>query len=214
MKFFLSGNQLKNEEFWNTLTHLTGFVLSIIGIPFLINANQNLSTYSLFSILFFQFGLLFMYSSSTLYHYVKSIRLKKAFRVLDHISIYYLIAGSYAPVCLITLYEYSGIEIFIVILFITITGTFFKLFFTGRFEKISLYLYLTMGWLIIVKIDDLTRLISTSGLVLIVCSGLLYSIGTFFYSSKTIKYSHAIWHLFVVAGSITHYFFVLYFVIQ
>ena len=75
MKFFLSGNQLKNEEFWNTLTHFTGFVLSIIGIPFLINANQNLSTYSLFSILFFQFGLLFMYSSSTLYHYVKSIQI-------------------------------------------------------------------------------------------------------------------------------------------
>ena len=66
----------------------------------------------------------------------------------------------------------------------------------------------------ILKIDDLTRLISTSGLILIVCSGLLYSIGTFFYSSKTIKYSHAIWHLFVMAGSITHYFFVLYFVIQ
>ena len=81
-------------------------------------------------------------------------------------------------------------------------------------EKISLYLYLTMGWLIIVKIDDLTRLISNSGLILIVLSGVLYSIGTFFYSSKTIKYSHAIWHLFVMAGSITHYFFVLYFIVQ
>ena len=214
MKFFLSRKQLKNEEFWNTLTHLTGLVLSIVGIPFILNANQNLSTYSLFSILFFQFGLLFMYSSSTLYHYAKRIRLKKALRVLVHISIYYLIAGSYAPVCLITLYEYSGIEIFIIILFITITGTFFKLFFTGRFEKISLYLYLTMGWLIIVKIDDLTRLISNSGLILIVFSGVLYSIGTFFYSSKTIKYPHAIWHLFVMAGSITHYFFVLYFIVQ
>jgi hemolysin III len=93
-------------------------------------------------------------------------------------------------------------------------GTIFKLFFTGRFEKMSLYLYLIMGWLIVLKIDVLISLISPFGLMLVVFSGLLYSFGTYFYSSKTIKYSHAIWHLFVLGGSITHYFFVFFFIIQ
>jgi hemolysin III len=94
-----------------------------------------------------------------------------------------------------------------------LAGTIFKLFFTGRFDKISLYLYLIMGWLIVVKIKTLISLISAQGLVLIICSGLLYTIGTYFYSSKKIKFSHSIWHLFVLGGSITHYFFVLFFVI-
>ena len=144
---------------------------------------------------------------------LKIPNLKNLLRTLDHISIYYLIAGSYAPLCLITLYDHSGLEIFLIIILIMLAGTIFKLFFTGRFDKISLYLYLIMGWLIVVKIKTLISLISAQGLVLIVCSGLLYTIGTYFYSSKKIKFSHSIWHLFVLGGSITHYFFVLFFVI-
>ena len=102
-------DQTRKEEFWNTLTHFIGIVLSLIGLPLLIMANNNLSSFSLVSILFFEFGLLFVYISSTLYHYVDNIKLKKKLRTLDHISIFYLIAGSYAPVCLITLYNHSGI---------------------------------------------------------------------------------------------------------
>ena len=109
-------DQTRKEEFWNTLTHFTGIVLSLIGLPLLIMANNNLSSFSLVSILFFEFGLLFVYISSTLYHYVDNIKLKKKLRTLDHISIFYLIAGSYAPVCLITLYNHSGIEIFLIVL--------------------------------------------------------------------------------------------------
>jgi hemolysin III len=93
-------------------------------------------------------------------------------------------------------------------------GTLFKIFFTGKFEKFSLYLYLLMGWLIVIKIDELINLINFRGLLLVIVSGLLYTIGTYFYSSKTIKYSHSIWHLFVLGGSVTHYFFVLFYVIQ
>ena len=93
-------------------------------------------------------------------------------------------------------------------------GTLFKIFFTGKFEKLSLYLYLLMGWLIVIKIDELINLINIRGLLLVVASGLLYTIGTYFYSSKTIKYSHSIWHLFVLGGSVTHYFFVLFYVVQ
>ena len=206
-------DQSNKEEFWNSLTHFTGIILTLIGVPFLITQNSDLTKLELFSLLFFQFGLLFMYTSSTLYHYVQNIRIKKVLRVVDHISIYYLIAGSYAPVCLITLRDHSGIEIFLIVISLMLLGTLFKIFFTGKFEKFSLYLYLLMGWLIIVKIDELINLINFRGLLLVVASGLLYTIGTYFYSSKTIKYSHSIWHLFVLGGSVTHYFFVLFYVI-
>lgn len=207
-------DQSNKEEFWNSLTHFTGIVLTLIGVPFLITQNSDLTKLELFSLLFFQFGLLFMYTSSTLYHYVQNIRIKKVLRVVDHISIYYLIAGSYAPVCLITLRDHSGIEIFLIVISLMLLGTLFKIFFTGKFEKFSLYLYLLMGWLIIIKIDELINLINFRGLLLVIASGLLYTIGTYFYSSKTIKYSHSIWHLFVLGGSVTHYFFILFYVIQ
>ena len=207
-------DQSNKEEFWNSLTHFTGIILTLIGVPFLITQNSDLTKLELFSLLFFQFGLLFMYTSSTLYHYVQNIRIKKILRVVDHISIYYLIAGSYAPVCLITLRDHSGIEIFLIVISLMLLGTLFKIFFTGKFEKLSLYLYLLMGWLIIIKIDELINLINFRGLLLVIASGLLYTTGTYFYSSKTIKYSHSIWHLFVLGGSVTHYFFILFYVIQ
>lgn len=207
-------DQSNKEEFWNSLTHFTGIILTLIGVPFLITQNSDLTKLELFSLLFFQFGLLFMYTSSTLYHYVQNIRIKKVLRAVDHISIYYLIAGSYAPVCLITLRDHSGIEIFLIVISLMLLGTLFKIFFTGKFEKFSLYLYLLMGWLIVIKIDELINLINFRGLLLVIASGLLYTIGTYFYSSKTIKYSHSIWHLFVLGGSVTHYFFVLFYVIQ
>lgn len=207
-------DQSNKEEFWNSLTHFTGIILTLIGVPFLITQNRDLTKLELFSLLFFQFGLLFMYTSSTLYHYVQNIRIKKVLRVVDHISIYYLIAGSYAPVCLITLRDHSGIEIFLIVISLMLLGTLFKIFFTGKFEKFSLYLYLLMGWLIVIKIDELINLINFRGLLLVIASGLLYTIGTYFYSSKTIKYSHSIWHLFVLGGSVTHYFFILFYVIQ
>ena len=207
-------DQSNKEEFWNSLTHFTGIILTLIGVPFLLTQNSDLTKLELFSLLFFQFGLLFMYTSSTLYHYVQNIRIKKILRVVDHISIYYLIAGSYAPVCLITLRDHSGIEIFLIVISLMLLGTLFKIFFTGKFEKFSLYLYPLMGWLIVIKIDELINLINFRGLLLVIASGLLYTIGTYFYSSKTIKYSHSIWHLFVLGGSVTHYFFVLFYVIQ
>ena len=207
-------DQSNKEEFWNSLTHFTGIILTLIGVPFLLTQNSDLTKLELFSLLFFQFGLLFMYTSSTLYHYVQNIRIKKILRVVDHISIYYLIAGSYAPVCLITLRDHSGIEIFLIVISLMLLGTLFKIFFTGKYEKFSLYLYLLMGWLIVIKIDELINLINFRGLLLVIASGLLYTIGTYFYSSKTIKYSHSIWHLFVLGGSVTHYFFVLFYVIQ
>tara|TARA_B100001175_G_scaffold229647_1_gene196259 strand:+ start:1050 stop:1670 length:621 start_codon:yes stop_codon:yes gene_type:complete len=203
----------KEEEFWNTITHFVGLILSLIGLPILLYYNQNITEFSLLSILFFEFGMICVYTSSTLYHYTTNLKLKHKLRVFDHISIYYLIAGSYAPVCLITLYNSSGLKIFISVLAIALVGTIFKFFFTGKFEKFSLFLYLAMGWLIVIDFSSILNILSFNGLILLIISGFFYSFGTVFYSLQKMKYSHAIWHLFVMAGSASHYFLVLLYVI-
>lgn len=206
--------QTKEEEFWNTLTHFIGLILSIIGLPVLLYYNQNFTDFSFQSILFFEFGMICLYSASTLYHYSTNLNLKQKFRVFDHVSIFYLIAGSYAPVCLITLYSGSGPKIFFAVLLIALVGTVFKLFFTGKYEKFSLFLYLAMGWLVVVDFENIIESLETNAIILLIISGLFYSFGIIFYRLEKIKYSHAIWHMFVLGGSICHYFLVLLYIIQ
>jgi len=205
--------ETKEEEFWNTLTHFVGLIFSLIGLPVLLYSDQGLTELSVLSILFFEFGLICVYSASTLYHYTSNVELKKKFRVFDHVSIFYLIAGSYAPVCQITLYNGSGKTIFITILVIALIGTIFKVFFTGKFDKLFLMLYLAMGWLIVLDFNGILNALDYNGIVLLVTSGLFYSLGTLFYSLQKMKYSHAIWHLFVLGGSASHYFLVLFYII-
>ena len=202
----------REEEFWNALTHFIGLLGSIIGVSYLLFTNYVLPILSLSGILFFGFGLVSVYLSSTLYHYVSEPVLKEKLRIFDHISIYYLIAGSYAPVCLITLYDKSGIYIFIAVCIIAIFGTIFKLFYTGKFEKLSLGLYLVMGWLIIIDIKTLFQILELNAIILLALSGLSYTLGTIFYSTEK-KYAHTIWHLFVIAGSSFHFFLVLFYII-
>lgn len=202
----------KKEEFLNTLTHFFGLILTIIGVPFIFYFNNDYTEYSLFSIILFLFGLFCVYLTSTIYHYTTNNNLKSVFQKLDHISIFYLILGSYAPVCLITLLDFSGITIFLIVLILAIIGTVLKVFFTGKIEKTSLLLYLLMGWLIISDINTLFSLIPIQAKILLAISGLSYTIGTLFYRSNKV-YAHTIWHLFVLSGSITHYFFVIGYII-
>lgn len=205
--------ETKEEEFWNTLTHFIGLLLSLGGLPVLLYYDQSQTALSSYSILFFGFGLILLYAASTVYHFTSNFKLKEKFRVLDHISVFYLIAGSYAPVCLITLYEGKGISLFLAIIIITLLGTAFKVFYTGKFEKLSLLIYLAMGWLIILDFNTVLALIEFKGIFLLIVGGLLYSIGTIFYSLQKLKYAHAIWHVFVMGGSVSHYFLVLFYVI-
>ena len=149
----ISLKDYKNEELWSVLIHFFGLIMSIIGIPFLFYFNNNITALSTFSVILFSFGLLLVYSSSSIYHFVISTDLKKRLQVLDHISIYYLILGSYAPVCLITLYNYSGLSIFIAVLIFSVIGTLMKLFLTGKYEFVSLLLYLSL-----IHISEPTRL--------------------------------------------------------
>tara|TARA_A100001015_G_scaffold114423_1_gene127097 strand:- start:1220 stop:1840 length:621 start_codon:yes stop_codon:yes gene_type:complete len=200
------------EEFWNTITHFIGLLLSIVGISYLIFTNNNLPILSFVGVVFFGFGLISVYLSSTLYHFVSQPILKEKLRIFDHISIYYLIAGSYAPVCLITLLDQSGIYILVSVCFIAILGTFFKFFYIGKFEKLSLALYLLMGWFIIIDIRSLFVILELNAIILLILSGLSYTLGTIFYSSKK-KYAHTIWHLFVLFGSAFHFFLILLYII-
>lgn len=210
---FISVKDYKNEEFWNSLTHFIGVILTVLGTPLLFYFDNKFTSLSTLSIILFSFGLFSVYSSSSVYHFVINPRLKKRFQILDHISIYYLILGSYAPVCLITLYEYSGINIFIVVLTLSIVGTLKKLFFTGRFKIISLLLYLAMGWLIVVEINLLFELLDSEAELLLIIGGLSYTIGIIFYTLDKIKYFHSIWHLFVLTGSVLHYLMIVLYIV-
>ena len=202
-----------NEEFWNTITHLFGLVLTIVGIPFLFIYDNELTYLSKLSLILFSLGLLLVYLSSSLYHYITEIKLKRKFQIFDHISIYYLILGSYAPVCLITLYNSSGFRIFLIISLLAVTGTFIKIFSKQKIDTISLIFYLIMGWLIIFDIQTLFELISFNAKILLIASGLSYTVGVLFYSFDRIKFFHSIWHIFVLLGSIFHYLFVINFII-
>ena len=209
----ISLSDYKNEELWNVLTHFLGFIMSVIGIPFLFYFDSNTTSLSTLSVMLFSFGLLLVYLSSSIYHFVINPKVKKRFQVLDHISIYFLILGSYAPVCLITLLDYSGVSIFIAVLTLSIIGTLKKLFFTGKLEFISLLLYLAMGWLIIFDINSLFNLIDFNAKLLLILGGVSYTSGIIFYVLDNIKYFHSIWHLFVLTGSVLHYFMVLLYII-
>ena len=204
---------IKNEEFWNTVTHFAGVLLTIIGIPFLFYFNNEITIHSKLSLILFSIGLLLVYISSTLYHYAQNKQIKNKLRVFDHISIFYLILGSYAPVCLITLIESSGLIIFICVLILALTGTLIKIFFFEKSQFISLVLYVLMGWLIILDLNNLFQIISTEAKLLLIASGFSYTLGVVFYYFDRFKYFHSIWHIFVLLGSTFHYLLVLLYVI-
>lgn len=199
----------KREELVNAVTHGLGIILGIIGLIILLQNDTELSPYSSISIWIYGLSIIVLYAASTTYHVVTDATWKRRARILDHISIYYLIAGTYTPVCLISLLNSSGVWMFWTVWGIALLGTLLKLFFTGRFEKLSLLLYLFMGWVIVFDLTNVIHSFSAQGLWLLALGGAFYTIGTIFYAIHRIPYNHGIWHLFVLAGSIFHYFFVL-----
>ncbi len=202
-----------DDELWNFKTHFFGLFLIIVGTPILLLFNQKQTEYSTVSIVIYCLGLIFVYLSSTLYHYSKNIEIKKKLRIVDHVSIYFLIIGSYAPVCFITLYQGSGLVIFIAVLIISILGIIYKIFSKSRFRNYSIFFYLILGWLIVFEINTLFELIEFNAKVLLILGGLSYTTGIIFYLLDKIKYFHAIWHIFVLVGSISHYFMILFYII-
>ncbi len=200
--------QSRTEEIWNAASHGAGILLGIAGLILLLFFDSAKTAYSTLSIFLYASSVIVLYSASTIYHAVSNANWKNIFRRIDHISIYFLIAGTYTPVALITLENTSGWLIFWIVWGVAILGTILKIFFTGRFEILSLLLYLGMGWLIVIDFSNLVSLQSSMGISLLLLGGAFYTLGIVFYAVKKIPYNHVIWHFFVLAGSISHFFFI------
>ncbi len=202
------------EEIWHAATHGVGLVLSIAGLAVLVAfATLQGSALAIVSAAIFSTTLIIMYGSSTLYHAISHYQIKKLFQQFDHASIYFLIAGTYTPVTLLTLGGAWGWSIFAVNWTIAIFGIYLKFAYPGRFEKLSLILYILMGWMIVIATQPLIENMDFGGLLLLVSGGLFYTFGIIFYIKDHQPFFHTIWHFFVLGGSISHYFMVLLYVI-
>lgn len=198
---------LRNEEFWNALTHGAGAVLALIALVFLVvNASLNGSAIDILSAAVFGTSLVLLYLASTFYHATKNRRKKFHLRKADHLCIYLLIAGTYTPVTLVGMKGAWGWTVFGIIWGLALLGFIFKFSRLRKSEKLSLSLYALMGWLIIIALNPLIESLSVGALVMMGLGGLFYTVGIFFYVKDKIPYNHAIWHLFVLAGSAFHFF--------
>ena len=202
------------EEIWHAITHGVGLALSIAALSIMVAySSQSGSSISVFASVLFGTTLIILYGSSTLYHAITHYELKKKFQQFDHASIYILIAGSYTHVTLVSLGDTLGYSIFAVVWGVSIIGIYLKFAYPGRFEKLSLVLYLLLGWLIVIAIGPLLDVMDAGGLWLLLIGGLFYTFGVIFYVWDSLPFNHAIWHLFVMAGSISHFLMVLLYVI-
>jgi len=196
----------EKEESLNIISHGLGFVLSIIAFPFLIFKSLDYSDFG-HSISFIIYGLsmIILYAASTFYHAAKEPKKRRRLNIFDHAAIYVLIAGSYSPFCLVVLDNDLGWYMFIFVWIFALCGVILKLFFTGKYDKLSTALYLIMGWQVLFFIKPLMQNLSSTNLQLLVAGGVSYTIGAILYSISKLPYNHAIFHVFVLLGSLAHY---------
>ncbi len=198
--------QTLREEFANSITHLIGILFSVVAISLLVTFSVlNGTAIHVFSCSIFGGSILLLYTFSTLYHAIQSETIKPLLRTFDHSSIYFLIAGTYTPFLLIGVGGTLGWIYFVVIWSLTFLGVAFKIFFTHRFKVLSLILYLSMGWLAVFLIEPLVEMLSVAALSLIAAGGISYTLGIIFYTNKKMPFAHAIWHLFVLCGTVLHF---------
>ncbi len=203
------------EEKINVITHAIGFLLSIAALVLLIvHASYNGSARHIVSFTIFGASLIVLYSASTLYHYSQKPNIRHKLNILDHASIYILIAGTYTPFTLITLKGALGWTIFGITWGIALVGVFLKLFYTGRYDRISTIAYVVMGWIIIFAIKPLMESLPLNGLYWLLAGGISYTIGAVLFSIPKLKFNHAIFHLFVLLGSFSHFMAVYFYVLK
>ncbi len=204
----------KKEEKLNVISHAIGLVLSIIALVLLVVYSSKYgSAKHIVSFSIYGTSLILLYSASTFYHYSKTPKLRQRLNIFDHASIYVLIAGTYTPFTLVVLTGWVGWTIFGIAWGLAIIGVILKLFYTGKFDKISTLAYVLMGWLIVLAIKPLVNNFPFEGLMWLLAGGLFYTIGALLYLIKSIKYNHAIFHIFVLLGSFSHFIAVFFYVI-
>lgn len=194
------------EEIANYFTHALGLLLALAGLVvliFLVYDDHNI--WRKVSFVIYGTTVLVLFAVSTLYHAALKPGPKRVLRIADHIAIYFLIAGTYTPFMLLPLRGSWGWTLLAVIWGLALTGTLFKLWFTGRFSKMSTAIYLGMGWLAVIAIKPMIQFVPAPSLGWLVAGGLFYSLGVVFYNWRSLPYHHAVWHLFVLAGSACHF---------
>jgi hemolysin III len=202
------------EEIANSITHGIGIVLAIAALVVLtVFSGIYGNARHIVSVSVYGATLILLYTASTLYHSIQQPRVKSILQILDHSAIYLLIAGTYTPFTLVNLRGPWGWSLFGVIWGFAIVGMVFQLSPMRRWHAVSLGLYIGMGWAVVVAIKPLIASVAVGGIVFLVLGGLAYTAGILFYGWKKLKYHHAIWHLFVLAGSILHFFAVLFYVV-
>ncbi|MBP1948727.1 PAQR family membrane homeostasis protein TrhA [Virgibacillus litoralis] len=204
----------KKEEIVHAITHGIGALLSIAGLVLLIIfASLNGSPWQIVSVTIFGTTMLIMYLSSTIVHSLPEGKWKDIFQIFDHSSIYLFIAGTYTPFLLVYLRDELGWILFGTVWGIALIGVVFKIFFVKKFLVLSTLFYVLMGWLITLVWNPLTAIMDGTGMLLLMIGGMFYTLGAIFYIWRGFIYHHAVWHLFVLAGSIFHFFTVFYYVI-
>ncbi|CDU07879.1 Hemolysin III [Vibrio coralliirubri] len=196
------------EERANAITHGLGVVLGVVGlILLLVRAfDYQADMLTVASMAIYGSSIILLFLASTLYHSITTEKTKRLLKTLDHCAIYLLIAGSYTPFLLVGLRTPLAMGLMVVIWGIALVGIIMKIAFVYRFKRLSLFIYLAMGWLSLIVVYQLAMNIEMGGLVLLALGGMIYSLGVIFYVAKRIPYNHAIWHLFVLAGCACHFF--------
>lgn len=202
------------EEKMNVISHAVGLVLSVAALVLLVVYSSIYgNAWHIVSFSIYGVSLIVLYSASTFYHYVQTPKLRRKLNIFDHSAIYVLIAGTYTPFTLVVLKGWVGWTIFGVSWGLALIGIILKLFFTGKYDKISTIAYVLMGWLIIFAIKPLIDTMPLKGLIWLLLGGVFYTVGAVLYSIKKIKYNHAIFHIFVLLGSFSHFMAVFFYVL-
>ena len=204
----------RKEEQLNVISHGLGFLLSVVGSILLLTKSLTYGT-SLHVIGFMTFGvsMMILYLASTLYHSAKRKELRMKLNIFDHAAIYVLIAGTYTPFCLLVLPEAIGNILLYVTWGLAVTGITLKLFFTGRYKTASTIGYVLMGWIAVVAVKPMIESFNPQGLLYMALGGLSYTVGAILYSIKKIPYNHAIFHIFVLIGTLCHFISVYFYIL-
>ncbi len=198
------------EERLNVITHGFGFILAMFGSILLLSQGLREGIHLKFiSYCIYCIGLLTLYLASTLYHSAKVPKLKNRLNIFDHSAIYVLIAGTYTPIALLTMKGSWGLAILCTVWILAIIGIILKFFFIGRYSKFSTATYVLMGWVVVIAIKPLINSMVAEGLLWLLAGGIFYTIGALLYQRKSMKYNHAIFHVFVLLGSLCHYIVIL-----
>lgn len=205
----------KTEELFNVISHGIGFLLSMAALILLVVFSSLKGTaWHVISFAIYGSSLVVLYLASTAFHLVQEQKMRNKLNILDHASIYLLIAGTYTPFALVTLNGPWGWTIFGMVWGIAITGIILKFFFIGRYNFLSTLLYIFMGWIILIAISPLVQSFQLEGIIWLLAGGLAYTFGAVFFLLKKIPYNHAIFHVFVLAGSICHFVAIFWYVLN